>query len=178
MNDLDRLLRTSGVVVGQDIGASSGVRKVFLHAGHVFVSPEPAEVITILGSCVSICIWDPVTEIGGINHFMLAREVGANVSTARYANYATTALLDALSHAGADLRRSRAKIFGGARVLGVADGIAHDLGSENVYAARERLHAEKIAVVDQDTGGDHGRKLIYRTANGTTTVTAVARVET
>ena len=50
----------------------SGARRtVYLHPGQVFVSPDPTEVTTILGSCVAVCVFDPVLRLGGTNHYLL-----------------------------------------------------------------------------------------------------------
>lgn len=39
--------------------------------GEFFVSREPMVVYTVLGSCISACIRDPIAQVGGMNHFML-----------------------------------------------------------------------------------------------------------
>ena len=49
---------------------------VYLHPGQVFVSPDPAVVTTILGSCVAVCVFDPVLRVGGTNHYLLPHWVG------------------------------------------------------------------------------------------------------
>ena len=60
----------------------------YLHPGQIFVSAESYAVTTILGSCVSACLWDPLTKIGGINHFLLPVEVGAAHASGRFGNLA------------------------------------------------------------------------------------------
>jgi chemotaxis protein CheD len=140
------------------------------------VAREATEITTILGSCVAICIWDPEAGIGGMNHYMLPYDIGANIATPRYASYATTMLLDQLQAAGADRRRLKAKIFGGSCILGVRSEIDHDLGAQNVRVARERLQTERIEIVEEQTGGPHGRKVVCQSATGETTVIKVSRV--
>ena len=39
--------------------------------GEYFVSREPMVVYTVLGSCISACVRDPIAGVGGMNHFML-----------------------------------------------------------------------------------------------------------
>jgi len=90
MTNLDRLLQSSGVVVGQRETASGGLRRIFLHAGQISVATEPTEITTILGSCVAICLWDPGSGVGGMNHYMLPNDIGSNYVTARYASFATS----------------------------------------------------------------------------------------
>lgn len=177
MSALDRLLQTSGVVVRrEEPSAAAAVPRVFLHAGQVLVPREPAEITTILGSCVAIGLWDAVASVGGMNHYMLPRDVGDAYATPRYATYATNLLFEQLQAAGAEPRRLRARIFGGACILNSASTLHHDLGSQNVRAARELLAARRIPVVEEQTGGMHGRKVIFQTSTGDATVLQVNRV--
>ena len=177
MSSLDRLLQTSGVVVRHAEPSGAPGRRVFLHAGQVLVKREPTEITTILGSCVAICMWDAVAAVGGMNHFMLPADIGAAFATPRYATYATNLLIDQLHAAGAELGRLRARIFGGACILAAASAAAaHDLGSQNVRVARELLAARAIPIVEEHTGGVHGRKVVYHTATGEATFLQVNRV--
>ena len=77
--------------------------------------------VTVLGSCVAACLWDRVTGLGGMNHFMLPddlREGGTPLSVAgRYGAYAMELMINRLLKAGARRGRLEAKVFGGAEVL-------------------------------------------------------------
>jgi chemotaxis protein CheD len=139
---------------------------VFLQAGHLYVSPLPSLVTTILGSCVAVCLWDPVARIGGMNHFMLPYGVGPAAMSLRYAGHAMTALIDRLAEIGTERGRLVAKLFGGACVLAELRLPSQDLGMKNVAAAREHLQREGIAIAAEDVGGNRGRKLIFRTDTG------------
>lgn len=176
MSSLDRLLMSSGVVVRHGDPRANGARRVFVHAGQVCVAREATEMTTILGSCVAICIWDDVSGIGGMNHFMLPQDIGTHHATPRYARHATVLLLDELRFAGAEASRLRAKVYGGACILGGAVATGRDLGALNAQVARELLHDARIPIVAEETGGDLGRKLLYHTATGETSVTKVHRV--
>lgn len=173
---LDHLLKSSGVPVLRGAPPDIDARRLFVHAGQVCVTREATEMTTILGSCVAICIWDALAGIGGMNHFMLPQDMGTNYATPRYAKYATTLLLDELRAAGAEPKHLQAKVFGGACILTHPGFAGHDLGALNARAARELLSAQRIPIVDDQTGGDHGRKLIYFSATGETHVTRVNRV--
>jgi len=146
-------------------------RVVYLHAGNLYVSRESSQVVTILGSCVAVCLWDRLTHVGGINHYMLPNDIGIQAATARFANFAMSELLRQVLALGAETRRLEAKIFGGACVLGSVH--VGDLGSKNVEAARERLSQERIKIVAEDVGGKRGRKLVYRTWDGSALVKQV-----
>lgn len=139
-------------------------RKLYLYPGGLWAEAAPAVITTVLGSCVSVCLWDPRTALGGINHFILPRG-----RSARYGSHAMPMLLERVLALGADRETLLACVFGGASVLTGASA-GPKLGSRNVAEALEFLQAENIAVLRQDIGGREGRKLTFRTADGATLV--------
>lgn len=143
---------------------------VYLHAGQMFASPVPTEVITILGSCVAVCVYDPQGTIGGLNHFMLPTDPLTAQSSLRYSDYAVDALIKEMVRFGAVSSRLVAKIFGGACVLQPLQKAANDLGTRNIAAARADLANRSIPVISEDVGGVRGRKLIFSTDSGTALV--------
>jgi len=138
----------------------------FVHTGEVMSSTTGATYSTVLGSCVSICLWDPNTGAGGINHFLLPDQVSNGLSSPRYGNVALRTLLGQLDQAGIPVSSLRAKIFGGASVLGSGARLPDALGGRNVELARVLLGLAGIPIVAEDVGGEHGRKLIFRTTDG------------
>ena len=164
---VDELLRSSGLprtdAKPEPSLDANGRRKVYLHAGQLYASDRPAEIITILGSCVSVCLYDPACAVGGLNHFMLPGD-SPNVSP-RYARHAMDLLLQQLIAFGAKRSRLEATLFGGASVL-KSNESAVDLGLRNIEAARARLAHEQIPVTAEDVGGTRGRRLIYVTSDG------------
>lgn len=146
---------------------------VYMHAGQMFVSPVATDVITILGSCVAVCVYDPDGTIGGLNHFMLPTDPQAAQSSLRYSNYAVDALIEEMIRFRAVSSRLVAKIFGGACVLQPFQKAANDLGTRNIAAARASLAHRSIPVINEDVGGVRGRKLIFSTDSGTALVKAL-----
>jgi chemotaxis protein CheD len=142
-------------------------RRVYLYPGGLWAEAFPAVVTTVLGSCVAVCLWDPHTALGGVNHFILPR--GGASPSARYGNHALPMLLERVLKMGAQRDALLAYVFGGASVLEGADS-GPRLGSRNVAEALEFLRKEDIAVLRQDVGGRTGRKLTFRTADGATVV--------
>lgn len=142
---------------------------VYLYPGALWVGQEPAVITTVLGSCVAVCLWSET--IAGINHFILPW--GGIAPSARYGNHALAMLLDNLRELGAEKRDLYAAIFGGASVLGNRNGRASGevpLGRRNLIEAREFLALHEIPVIREDVGGGEGRKLTFRTLDGTTIV--------
>lgn len=170
MSGVARLLEESRLPRAADYAPPDGVRGVYLHAGQLHASAEPTQVTTILGSCVALCLWDPFARVGGLNHFMLPIEAGSQTETPRYARFAIEELVRQMDALGARLARMQAKLFGGACVLPSMQAVTRDLGARNIDVAREWLERQRITLVAEDVGGQTGRKLIFRTDTGATTV--------
>ena len=140
--------------------------RVYLQPGQLYASAQPSAVTTILGSCVAICLWDPLTSIGGMNHYLLPFFAGAGKGSPRFGNVAVTQLLDRLSALGASRNRLQAKVFGGACVLEAFQAREGHLGEKNAGVAFRLLDDLGIPVVSRDVGGRSGRKLIFHTDLG------------
>jgi chemotaxis protein CheD len=142
-------------------------RRFYLYPGGLWAEREPGVVTTVLGSCVSVCLWDASAGVGGINHFVLPS--GGSVRSGHYGNHAMPMLLEQLLAIGARQDSLLGAVFGGASVLSV-EANKSVLGARNVEVAERFLHATGIPLVRQDTGGQAGRKLTFRSADGTTLV--------
>lgn len=137
----------------------------FLYPSTLFASKEPYVVKTILGSCVAICLWDPVSGIGGINHYMLPNWSGNDLASPKYGNIAIDKLLERMAHLGAKRENLKAKIFGGGEIIeSRANGAL--VGERNIRVARMILEEKKIPVVASSTGGKKGRKILFFTDTG------------
>jgi chemotaxis protein CheD len=139
--------------------------QVYLHAGQLHAASAPTAITTVLGSCVAVCLHDPVTRVGGMNHFLLPLHVEREHSP-RFGTVAVPALVDAVVRAGASRGTLVAKVFGGASVIGtMARG--RRLGEENAVLALRLLEELHIPVLDKDVGGSRGRKLVFFADEGT-----------
>ena len=136
--------------------------------GQYHASRGPGSITTVLGSCVSTCLWDPVERIGGMNHFMLPGDTAHPDSpwaaSARFGVYAMEVLINEMIHLGADRRRLVAKVFGGARVLAGFDRL--DVGAKNAEFVLDFLKVEGIPVLAQDLLDVHPRKVQFVPATG------------
>jgi chemotaxis protein CheD len=135
----------------------------FVHSGQVSASAMPHEFSTILGTCVSVCLFDPVAKVGGLNHYLLP--YGTQASGARYGNVAMDRLLQEMLSLGAHRERLQAKVFGG-MTASHPTGAPHDIGVSNVSFALEWLAQKAIPVLAQDVGGQRGRKLLFQSQDG------------
>jgi chemotaxis protein CheD len=162
-----REARTCRTAMAAPIQTAPGEQlKFYLHPGQLFVSVENYAVTTILGSCVSVCLWDPVTKIAGVNHFLLPCVAGEGQASARFGDYAVRQLIVDVLALGAAPDRLQAKLFGGACVLDAFRSRGNHLGAKNIAVARGELQSANIPILGEDVGGHKGRKLIFHTDSG------------
>lgn len=119
-------------------------------------SQEDAVISTILGSCVSTCLWDPEAHVGGMNHFLLPEGGGVQGSDSFGAN-AMELLINALIHEGASKTRLRAKVFGGAAMR---KGLT-TVGKMNGQFVLEYLEKENIPCDGHSLGGELARRVEF-----------------
>jgi len=139
----------------------------YVHVGQLFTSRAPRAVTTILGSCVSVCLWDPVAQVGGLNHFLLPQCVENGISSPRFGNVAIRELVEGVREHGGHPQRLKAKVFGGASVIDAFQSPQGSLGMQNVALARRLLADWHIPIAAEDVGGTQGRKLVFQTGDGT-----------
>ena len=130
--------------------------------GQYHAAADDVLIVTVLGSCVSACLWDPVLRIGGMNHFMLPGASGATSATLGL--YAMEVLINRMLKLGADRKRLVAKVFGGASVLEGMDAL--NVGTQNGAFVLEFLAEERIPVAAQDLYDVCPRKVYFFTATG------------
>ncbi len=137
----------------------------FLFPSTLFASKKPTMVTTILGSCVSVCLWDPILEYGGINHYMLPLWNGQGLASPKFGNIAIIKLLDKMLEIGCDRRNIIAKVFGGGEVLQTMAS-QFNIGERNIEVAMETLKQYNIRIAGACTGGAQGRKIAFDTCKG------------
>lgn len=113
-----------------------------------------------LGSCIGLVLYDPVTKVGGMVHYMLpdSTKVRNNSNVAKFGDTGIRELLKRVVAAGANKSRLVAKIAGGAKMFEVS-GLSEvgNIGARNAQTARETLKALGIRLVAEDTGLNYGR---------------------
>lgn len=140
-------------------------RERMLHVvqGEFAVVDQPNVVLTtILGSCVATCMWDPIAQVGGMNHFLLPGDEDSSGDEVKYGVNAMELLINGLLQRGAARGRLQAKLFGGARVINSFS----DIGAKNAAFAQQFLRAENIACAAQSLGGDRARRIRFWPTNG------------
>ena len=139
--------------------------------GEYFVSSEELIIMTVLGSCISACIWDGKVRAGGMNHFMLPDGESAD-GFGRYGSYAMELLINEMLKKGARRESMQAKVFGGAQVM--AGFTTMNVGERNTKFVLDYLATERIPVVSQDVLDIHPRKVCFFPTTGKALVKRLA----
>jgi chemotaxis receptor (MCP) glutamine deamidase CheD len=149
--------------------------EVTIYSGGVHAALQPTVIKTLLGSCIAVCLYDPVRAVGGMNHFLLPRGNGDGDDTARFGVHAMDRLIGATMKAGGDRRRFVAKVFGGANVLDVKISVVN-VAQRNIDFINTFLEEEGIPVLSKDVGGRYPRHLRFHTETGRAFVKRVRRL--
>lgn len=132
--------------------------------GQYFATHEATMIVTVLGSCVSVCLRDRLTGVGGLNHFMLPHDSNAEANSliaasGRYGLYAMELLVNHLLKLGASRNRLEAKVFGGGQVL--KNMTFMNVGQRNVEFVMKHLRDESIPIVGKDVLDIYPRKVYF-----------------
>ena len=131
--------------------------------GTFYVSSHPeATMSTVLGSCISVCLFDPTSAIGGMNHFLLPTGQGSESGHIRFGVNAMEKLINELLKSGASRSNLKAKLFGGARMSATLG----DIGGQNAAFAHAFLTNEEIPCLSESIGGTLARRILFRPTTG------------
>lgn len=142
--------------------------------GEARVSCEPGEILVAygLGSCLGICMVDPVARVSGLLHAVLPeRSNGAEALSLKFVDSGIAGLLTRMAEAGAERKRLIVRVAGGASMLATA-GLKPllNIGERNIIAARAAFAALSLKVAAEDVGGNTGRTVRLYVATGRATV--------
>lgn len=137
---------------------------LYVVQGEYRISSDPQTVLsTVLGSCVAVCLYDPVARKGGMNHFLLPfGQATEHDRPIRYGLFAMEKLINELIKAGCAKHQLEAKIFGGARITPALT----DIGAKNAVFAKTFLGDEGITCRSESVGGTLARRVIFRPTTG------------
>lgn len=146
---------------------AEGMNSIKILPGEFYVTRDNEKIETVLGSCISACVRDPVAGVGGMNHFMLPMDKNASgapelADANRYGNYAMENLINAVLRMGAQRSRLEFKIFGGGRIMSQMTNV----GWYNIGFTFDYLFTEGFRVLSQDIGDVYPRKVVYYPLSG------------
>lgn len=146
--------------------SANGVCVARILPGEFYVTRSDEVITTVLGSCVSACIRDPDTQVGGMNHFMLPGDNGKQADSAhdmhsletRYGIAAMEQLINEILKLGSRKHRLEVKLFGGGKVMAME---LASIGKRNIEFVRGFVRMEGLAVAAEDLGGPQPRKIKF-----------------
>lgn len=133
-----------------------------------------------LGSCVGVCLYDPVTKVSGMAHVMLpdSRQITREVTNPmKFADTGIDMLVKQMTSLGADKRRLKAKIAGGAQMFAFngANSSIGRVGDRNVEAVKIKLKELGIPILAEDTGANYGRTIEFYSEDARLRIRAVGK---
>jgi len=149
--------------------------------GQYYVSNNDELIATVLGSCISVCAYDRVAGVGGMNHFMLPlytdrhKEAwGDTVISAetRYGNFAMEHMINDIIKHGGVKSRLEIKVVGGGRVMEKMT----DIGLRNISFIYSYIADEHLQLVSEDVGDKYPRKVLFHVKSGKVKVRKLKKV--
>ena len=141
------------------------LKRYFLTDGQFLVTAAPADIHTVLGSCVAVCLWDKELKIGGMNHYLLPGSEESSAGNPNHGYSSIRMMLRTMINRGARMENVEAKVFGGCNSWTNCQDL-FTVGSKNIEVANFILKEEGIRLTVQQTGGCYGRKIVFNTSTG------------
>lgn len=134
--------------------------------GEYYVTRNDELITTVLGSCISVCIYDPIAGVGGMNHFMLPKSASKDIEllsdSFRYGDVAMERLINSLLKIGAGKNRLVFKAFGGGQIIRNMTSI----GERNIKFLHQFMTMEGFVLDASDLGGPNPRKVVFSPQTG------------
>ena len=150
---------------GYDTNLEMNVTTIF--PGEFYATCRAELITTLLGSCISVVLLDPVNKVGGMNHFMMPGDSSCKTvfmsKEGKYGIFAMELLIDEMVNMGGCEKYFQAKVFGGGSVLPSYSDYTESVPSNNIRFVMQYLSDENIPVVSSDIGGFEGRKVYFLT---------------
>jgi chemotaxis protein CheD len=151
---------------------------VVVRVAELKVARRDQTLVTVgLGSCVAIVLHDPEAGVGGLAHVLLPSPALSREdrNPAKFPQTAVPRLLELMAQEGASPRRVTGRLVGGASMFtALAPAGTIQMGERNLVASRQALNASGIPLVAEAVGGDFGRTVRLRVADGQVEVSSVS----
>ncbi|MCX7822275.1 MAG: chemotaxis protein CheD [Syntrophobacterales bacterium] len=147
----------------------------FLKKGYIYIPSVPTLISTVLGSGISVCLWDRKRQRGGMNYFLYPETGNPLEARSIYGNVATIALVKFFREDGSEIKDLEAQIIGGATPIDASEDHI-SIARGNVFIARKILRRYGIPIVAEDVGGTKGRKVVFNTFTSEIAIVHVDRI--
>lgn len=152
--------------VNRYLDRDHGIVAAKILPGEYYVTADNELITTVLGSCISACVRDKESGVGGMNHFMLPEttalkmQQGSNAvigNATRYGNFAMEHLINTILSNGGKRKNLELKVFGGGKIIPTLS----DVGKSNISFILDYIDQEGLLLLSQDLGDIYPRKVIY-----------------
>lgn len=143
---------------------------IYLKPNEVYIAPTPSIIETVLGSCVSVTMFNRRSRIGMISHCLLPKcknEGACNGDCSEGFKYVDCSICRMIEkYASYDIKRGdiEIKMFGGADMFTIIRSVS--VGKQNISTALKTIKTEGLSLVASDVGGTRGRKIFFNTYTG------------
>jgi chemotaxis protein CheD len=137
----------------------------FLLPGELIVTRDSLKISTILGSCVSVCLFDAVNHVAGMNHYLLPSYNKQDQNIFRFGDSSLDYMLRNMFKSGAKKMYINARVYGGSAMFGGTHN-TFNVGRKNINVALEFLKQNEIEIKSTELGGNLGRKIVFDTSSG------------
>ena len=143
------------------------MKKVFLKPGDIYVGKAPAEVSTVLGSCVSITMFSERLKLGAICHALLpSGHTSRDRDKFHYVDSSILSMLSMFEKMGVKSGELEIKLLGGGDMFERISGNTISVGTKNIETALQVLKNNNLELTGSDVGGTMGRKIYFCTRTG------------
>jgi chemotaxis protein CheD len=151
---------------------SPTVKEARVAMAEMKVESKPIELVTSVGSCVALCLYDSANRCGGLAHIMLPNSAIApqDFLPCKFADTAVPALAKAVRKISGKETGLSAKIAGGANIFSNLNNNGPSIGVKNIDAVKMALNTNKIRLVAENVGGSYGRRIAFNIGNGVATI--------
>lgn len=153
----------------------NNIKHIHLKPGELCVCHQPAQVTTILGSCVAATMYSPKLGIGVICHAMqpfCRHETSRCHAECRekykYVTCVLFEMINRLKRLSVTVGELEVKLFGGAVMIGnnTPEHRQKSIGQQNIEAALGVFEENDIHLKIAEVGGEYGRKIIFNSRTG------------
>lgn len=157
-------------------------RRLVVGIGESAVSASAGDVIVThaLGSCVAVCLFDPIARVAGLVHILLPdstiNPLRAQEQPAAFADTGIPLLLAAAERHGLERRRAIVRLAGGAELANAGGPGSFNIGRRNILAAKNLLWKYGLLIKAESVGGITVRTVHLPVVNGRVQVSSASNV--
>ncbi len=169
---------------GRKIAPIQELPLIYLKPGEMYFGTEPARVVTVLGSCISVIMYHRRTRTGAICHAVMpaieqsTKKRASSTDIFQYVDSSMEWMLDRFEKMGVKAKDLEVKIFGGSEIFydSRRQGKTVSVGSKNVEATMKAIAERGLKLKAWNVGGHKGRKVIFYTDTGEVFTKFVSKV--